>query len=531
MKKIILPITTIMLLVISFFWASPALNLTSPGLYFFALWTVFLILVNLLPYLESINLNIIITVICVMVGIVIIIGLLGCTGSNFKKSAQLLDITEYENIEEAIPNTSIEMLPQMDQDSARLIANRKISEIPGVLNQYKISKNICNLTYYNGIPHRIIPLEYTGFYNYIVNNSKSVPGYMLVNVVSQEAEFIKVNEGIKYFPKAFLFENLKIHIHRQYPNAILGEYNFEIDDNVENGHTPRPYWVVPKIKYNSTIGNLPTIDGYLVVDAITGHIEPYENDEDLPKFVLRAIDTNITIKQIKDWAKFKNGFFNLSKKDKKKVSDSYNFVTLQDGIYLYKGITPYDNNVTNIGFMLVNTRTGKAKYINFPHESDNVARRSVEAALSEKGYTSTDPIFTIINDVPVYSLSLKDSNGLIKRYAFVDATDSQKYGYSDEFEDISKAFSNLIKVLKKDVSVDNKDKVMVDKSITIQNLFMAIIEGNSEYYIVYEDKVYIAPISINKILLPTLVEGNKVFIKGYESEDHFSISEISLSEE
>ena len=60
--------------------------------------------------------------------------------------------------------------------------------------------------------------------------------------------------------------------------------------------------------------------------------------------------------------------------------------------------------------------------------------KSAEGEVKNYGYDATFPLLVNVGGHPVYLISLKDSGGLIKQYAMVDAKDYQKVSvYSADF--------------------------------------------------------------------------------------------------
>ncbi|MDQ9787949.1 hypothetical protein RFZ51_07430, partial [Acinetobacter baumannii] len=78
--------------------------------------------------------------------------------------------------------------------------------------------------------------------------------------------------------------------------------------------------------------------------------------------------------------------------------------------------------------------------------NESSAMSSAQGEVKNFGYTSTFPLLVNVSGSPVYMMSLKDDNGLIKMYAMVDATNYQKVATieSDEgFDTLKKKFLSL----------------------------------------------------------------------------------------
>ena len=52
----------------------------------------------------------------------------------------------------------------------------------------------------------------------------------------------------------------------------------------------------------------------------------------------------------------------FSQKGVLKPTDGYNYVALNDDVYLYTGLTSVSGDASNVGFALINLRTKESKY-------------------------------------------------------------------------------------------------------------------------------------------------------------------------
>jgi hypothetical protein len=201
------------------------------------------------------------------------------------------------------------------------------------------------------------------------------------------------------------------------------------------------------------------------------------------------------------------------------TTDGYNYIAVNDDIWLYTGITSVVADESNIGFILINLRTKEAKTYMINGAEEYSAMASAEGQVQQMKYSATFPLLINLNGKATYLISLKDNAGLVKMYAFVDVENYQKVVVTDANEGILKARDNYLK--NSGVTGGASDKVI---DITIKNVYTAIIDGNTYYYLVdNQDKRYRVSISVNESILPFLKAGDKVKIKFVES---VSISEI-----
>jgi len=121
-----------------------------------------------------------------------------------------------------------------------------------------------NLIKYQDRYYRISELDYGGFWKYRKAKNSGIPGYVLVNAVTQEAKYIELEEKIVYSPSAYFSEDLTRHMRKEFSNFIFGTSFFEID---EEG---TPFWI--------TAVKTPTIgmfggkveDKFIITNAHTG---------------------------------------------------------------------------------------------------------------------------------------------------------------------------------------------------------------------------------------------------------------------
>ena len=111
---------------------------------------------------------------------------------------------------------------------------------------------------------------------------------------------------------------------------------------------------------------------------------------------------DLVIEQVNDWGSYKNGFFNsiFGQKNVVNTTEGYNYLALNDDIYLYTGITSVSTDESNLGFILTNLRTGKTTYYEVPGAEEYSAMDSAKGQVQEKNYTSTFPLLINLNGRP-----------------------------------------------------------------------------------------------------------------------------------
>lgn len=434
---------------------------------------------------------------------------------NAKSYSKRIEVIESNEFIEDVEEVDFTKTPLVDKESSRKLGDRKMGEFTSWVSQFHVSNLYTQINYNNEIV-RVTPIEYDGFIKYLTNRNEGIKGYIKVNSVDGSASLEELEKGMKYLPSAYFFENLYRKLRISYPTIIFDEASFEIDNN------GNPYWIVPTVKYNG-IGIKKEITGAIILNPITGESKKY-NINEIPSWVDHVYSAELIIEQIDNWGEYRNGYLNslFGQKNVINTTEGYNYLVMEDDVYLYTGITSVSSDESNLGFVLVNMRTKETNYYLVPGAEEYSAMASAEGLVQEKDYEASFPLLINLNNSPTYLLSLKDNAGLVKMYAFIDVQDYQKVVVSDASLGIEVAKE---KYLEENAIID-KNKLLT-KEIVIKSISDVVIDGNTSYYIKDEENnLYSASIKVNKKLLPYLQNGNKVTIT-YEFDDVSKIVNIS----
>ena len=253
------------------------------------------------------------------------------------------------------------------------------------------------------------------------------------------------------------------------------------------------------------------------MDASSGDITRY-SVADVPDLVDRVFPANMVMTQINYNGQYQGGFLNsvISKKGVIQNANGYNYIVLNDDLYLYTGLTSVAADESNIGFVLVNSRTKESKRYNISTATEWSAMESAQGSVQEKGYISTFPLLFNMENKPVYQLSLKDDAGLIKMYAFVNATNYQKVGTGNSLAAAWSAYTGGVVSAPDDADEESEEVVETETiSGAITAMESVVIDGETTYYFTLEgdaETIYIAKVSIDK-QLPFIKAGDSVTIE------------------
>ena len=392
-----------------------------------------------------------------------------------------------------------------------------MGQMSEVVSQFEVSDQYTQINYKNEII-RVTPLEYNGLIKWITNRKNGIKGYITVNSTTGKAKMVKLNKGIKYAPSAYFNENLYRKLQFLYPTYNFDSINFEIDNE------GNPYWIASVSKYVG-IGLRREITGVVIFNPINGKHKYYTVDK-VPSWVDHVYEADLILDQVTDWGKYKNGFLNsmFAQKDVVAPTSGYNYLAQNDDIYLYTGITSVVSDESNIGFILTNLRTKETKFYSVAGAEEYSAMDSAEGQVQQMNYKSTFPLLINLQGKPTYLVSLKDNAGLVKMYGFVDAIDYQKVVVTDSSKGIKKAAEAYLNETSDNENITSEE---IEKEITIASIKEAIIDGNTNYYIIDSDNhKYKVSIKVNKNTIPFLNIGDRIRISYNTENEVITIIEL-----
>ena len=286
-----------------------------------------------------------------------------------------------------------------------------------------------------------------------------------------------------------------------YPTKIFDNFSFEVD---EDG---TPYWIAPTIRYRIGVWGGRDIGGAVLVNAVTGEHRYYPLEE-IPQWVDQVFRADIVIEQLEYNGKYQDGFWNsyFGQKGVLRPTEGYNYIAMNDDVYLYTGMTSVASDQSNVGFVLVNMRTKETKFYSVPGAEELSAMSSAEGQVQHLNYTATFPLLLNVADRPTYFLSLKDAAGLVKMYAFVDV---ERYQVVGTGATVDEARDSYVKALSQEGDVEAGGGE--EKSGVIALISSAVVDGNTHYYFTLEgeETVYIASIEVSD-RLPFLAPGDRI---------------------
>ena len=441
---------------------------------------------------------------------------------NAKSYNQLITRTDSDFVKD-VSEISQSQIPVVDRDTAARLGKRKLGEMSDLVSQFEIAEDYTQINYKNK-PTRVTPLEYGDIIKWFNNQSNGLPSYISVDMATQDTTLVRLKEGMKYSESELFMRNIHRYLRFKYPITIFDTVSFEIDDN------GTPYWVASTVKYRIGLWSGRDIGGAVLVNAITGESQYYSLDK-VPTWVDQVFDSSMVIEQLDLNGKYRSGYFNsiFGQKGVVQTTSGYNYLAIDDDVWLYTGMTSIVSDESNVGFVLVNLRTKEAKYYAVPGAEEYSAMESAEGQVQNLKYESTFPLLLNVSNRPTYFMSLKDNAGLVKMYAFVDVQQYQVVGIGNT---VDAARENYISKLgDEDIEVTDTEPAKertVSGKITAINT--AVVDGNTKYYIMVEgdENVYTVDISMSN-KLPFANVGDTIEITLTDKGKGEQISGVALS--
>ncbi len=446
-----------------------------------------------------------------------------------KKYSELITVTEADvsEIPSAEGTSSIAL---MDTKSATKLGDREIGALSNVVSQYDVAGY--TQIDFQGCPIKTAPLKYADFFKWLKNKDTGIPGYVTVDPVNMDAEYVALDEGMKYVPSACFSQNLKRHVRFTYPTTIFSNGHFEID---EEG---TPWYVYSVYEQQFGLFDGKQVTGCILVNPFNGETQKLSLDE-IPTWVDVVFKGDLICKQYNYYAQLNGGYWNskfgqvgckkiTESSDSDSVSD-YGYVAKDGDIWIYTGVTSVNSDSSNIGFILSNERTEETLFIPCTGADEFSAMAAAEGEVQEKGYVASFPSLILVDNNPTYIMVLKDNAGLVKMYAAVNVEQYNLVATATTQED---CIANYKALLNGTLSVEEANaentastatpetkpisKDLSDaptKQITIIKIETIVESGNTYIYIVDENNKIYKALYVDVIDMLLVNVGDTITIK------------------
>ena len=168
-------------------------------------------------------------------------GIASSTFFNARKYAAVIEVQQSDFSEDMPEADVVTNISLMDTASAAILGNRELGALSDVVSQYNVSHDY-NQINYRGTPKKVANLEYVDFFRWLNNSASGVPGYVMVDPVGNDADYVKFENPMIYVDSAFFGEDLMRKLRFSYPTKIFSSVNFEVDDE------GNPFYIVSCMK-------------------------------------------------------------------------------------------------------------------------------------------------------------------------------------------------------------------------------------------------------------------------------------------
>ena len=494
--KVILAAVLIILLGIYYYVALPAINIHATEFWIFLIILIVLAAaffvkkkeLNRYEIKNSKGLKVILGLLAAVVIVYLAGTLLSSPIINAKKYQQLMSVETGEFTKD-IEELSFDQIPLLDRDSATLLGNRKIGSMVDMVSQFEVDDLYSQINYQDR-PVRVSPLRYASVIKWFTNNGEGIPAYIKIDMATQNTELVKLDEGMKYTTSDHFNRNIYRHLRFKYPTYIFNDLSFEVD---EEGV---PYWICPVKQYNIGLFGGVTIGRVVLCNAITGETTDYAI-EDAPQWIDRAYSADLLVELYDYYGTLKHGFLNsvLGQKDCLETTEGYNYLAIDDDVWVYTGVTSVSGDQSNVGFVLMNQRTMETRFYEVEGATEASAMASAEGQVQNLHYTATFPLLLNISGEPTYFIALKDDAGLVKMYAMVNVQKYQIVATGDTVSECEAQYTDLMyeNGIKQEAE-DTREIMTITAPIT--KIAQGVVDGNSHFYIMLEGSDAIFDVSV-----------------------------------
>ena len=418
------------------------------------------------------------------------------------------EVKNGEDLSNHIAPISLNKIRVVDESLAMLLGEKILGSQQALGSQVEIGD--FTIQKVNDELYWVAPLLHTGFFKWW-QNSEGTPGYVMVSATNErDVQLVQNVAGrpikIKYQPEAYFGSEIHRYVYfNGYQSVGLGDFEFEIDDS------GKPFWIVSLYKKEVGFAGNDAF-GVLVVDAETGAISKYAI-EDTPKWVDRIHPISFIEKQLNDWGEYVHGYWNFSNEGKLQITEGLTLVYgLNHKSYWYTGLSSVGKEESNVGFVLVDTRTKETTYYKQSGATEYAAQNSAKGKVQEKGYDASLPIPYLINNIPTYVMTLKDDGGLVKMFAMVAISDYTIVGVGNTMRETLMSYKNVYNMADNGLDAESvTPRKIVNSVVTrIQN---DVKNGNSFYYFTVADypKIFVGSSQLSNEL-PVTLPGDSISV-------------------
>ena len=419
-------------------------------------------------------------IVCLCLAVVVVGTVIGWKVFRARDYASLLPIEDGDFASE-VAEISFDQIPMLDSDSANVLATRRLGELADLVSQFEVNPESYQINYHDR-PVRVTYLNYGDVFKWLNNQKAGIPAYLVIDMVTQEVEVARIDQGIRYSPSEYFFRDIDRYLRFKYPTKIFSDVNFEINEDGE------PYWVATVVTKRVGLFGGEDAVGAVLVNAVTGESTYYDVSE-VPQWVDRVFTAGLILEQYNYYGLYHGGFWNslFGQSGCTESTAHYNYIAQDDDVWLYTGITSVTGDRGNIGFILVNQRTKEARYYPCAGAEESSAMASAMGAVQQYSYQATAPLLLNTGGQPTYFMALKDASQLVKMYAMVNVQQYNIVAIGNSVDECVENYEELL--LQNDIHVSTlpgSAEGSETLSARVEAVRSAVIDGNTLFYLSFE---------------------------------------------
>ena len=457
---------------------------------------------------------------CLPIGIfmllLVVVGIVGQLVSLpiFRAQAyrELLTVNSGE-FSQDISQISFDEIPTLDRTSAEYLGDRQMGTLSDMVSQFEYGGDSTQINY-QGRPVRVAPVAYADLFKWLTNRGEGLPAYVLVDMVTQEAQVVRLEEGMKYSFSEPLNRNIMRHLRFQYPTFMFSTPRFEIDEDGQ------PWWIAPRVVKTIGLFGGTDIQGAVLCNAITGESQYYD---EVPSWVDNLYTPALIMQQYDYYGTLVNGFINsiFGQKDVTVTTEGYNYIAINDDVYVYTGVTSANSDQSNLGFLLSNQRTKETIFYDAPGATEAAAQASAEGVVQDLGYTATFPLLINVAGQPTYFIPLQDNTLLVKSYAMVNVAQYQLVATGST---VAQCEQQYIRMLTDKGLTEEEEVPQTTAQGVVAEIRSAVLNGNTYYYVrLEEESVFYSLSAVENPTAVILNVGDQVTIEHEMAENPAAI--------
>jgi hypothetical protein len=209
----------------------------------------------------------------------------------------------------------------------------------------------------------------------------------------------------------------------------------------------------------------------------------------------RVYSAELLISLYDYYGTLKHGYWNtvFSQRDALQTTDGYNYIALENDVWVYTGVTSVGSDESNVGFVFMNQRTAETRFYSISGAEEYSAMASAEGKVQHLGYRATFPLILNIGNQPTYFIALKDAAGLVKSYSMVNIAQYQIVAIGDTVSECEKIYLEQMKL--NGIGIGDTSK-LPKVTGAIKKIAEGVVEGNSHYYILLKNSNEIFDVNV-----------------------------------